>query len=54
MMAMCVLACLEGRVISLMDLSRIDPIWINPNLLAHTQMRSEQIHHPHPYSTLKS
>jgi hypothetical protein len=40
MMAMCVLACLEGRLISLIVLSRTDPVWISPNLLAHPQMKS--------------
>jgi hypothetical protein len=36
MTTMCVLACLEERVQSIMALSRIDPLWISPHPLAHT------------------
>jgi hypothetical protein len=51
-MTMYVFACLEGRVLSLKELSRIDPLWISPYLLAHTQTGLLQIHHLLPFSIL--
>jgi hypothetical protein len=50
---MCVLVCLDGRVLSMLDPSKIDPPWISPNLLALLLMRSLQSHPLIPSSTLK-
>jgi hypothetical protein len=48
-------ACMSGgRVLSIMASSRIDPVWMSPNLLAHTQMGSMLIHLLLPYSILKT
>jgi hypothetical protein len=52
-MPMCVLACLEGRVLHMLD-PRIDPTWISPNVPALLLMRSMQNHHLPPSSTLKT
>jgi hypothetical protein len=54
MMTMCMLACLEGIVLSIMASSRIDPVWMSPNLLAHTPMGLMLIHLLLPYSILKT
>jgi hypothetical protein len=39
---MCVLACLEGRVLSL---STTDPLWMSLNLKAHPQRKLRQMYH---------